>query len=298
MADQIDRWKQEQFTRNIELLPQYKGKLAALMSSATYKGKGGEVVKQLGQTEAEDSTGRNSDTPIMTTPRDMRWVYPVKSHWGDLLDEEDMLEQLVDPTSALTQNAAIAMGRRVDKGRIIPAFFGKAKTGPNGGTDTVFINDGTQDVDIKIGSADGNTDTGMNTAKLETLWADFLRNEIDLDVEQINLAVTSKQAAELLHDTRYVNKDYRDTAVIEKGKLMGYMGINIVHVEALPKNGTTRYCPAWVKSGMHLGRWMDMKVRAQERADKSFSLQLYLSQSNGATRVDEKKVFRVNCKET
>lgn len=295
---EIPKWKQEQFSKNIDILPQYKGKLRPLCSEAPYKGKGGEVVKQLGATEAEDSTGRNSDTPIMTTPRDSRWVYPIKSHWGDLFDEEDMLEQLVDPTSSITTNAGYAMGRRIDVARIIPAFFGPAKTGVNGGTTTNFINDGTQDVNIQVGSADEATDTYLNTEKLETVWAMFLRDEIDIEMEQINVAVSSQDAQRLLRDIRFVNRDYRDTAVVEKGKLIGYMGINLVHVEKVPKNAanTIRYLPAWVKSGMHVGVWQDRKVRAAERPDKSFNVQLYLSQSFGATRLEEHKVKRINCK--
>lgn len=294
---EIPKWYNPEFSKIVQLLPQYKGKIAPLFTQGDHTGDGAEAVKQLGQTEAEDTNTRNGDTPIMGTPRGQRWVYPTKTHWGDLFDAADLLKQMIDPTSSISTNAAIAMGRAKDIKRAIPAFFGTARTGVEGADSTVFINDGTQDVNIQVGSADGATDTGMNVKKLVKLWELATDNDLDLETEQLNVILGSRQASELFNDVMYVNKDYRDTAVLEKGKLVGIMGMNIISSTKLQKTGTTRFCPAFVKSGMYLGKWKDLTTESGKDPTKQFNWRLYLWQMMGATRLDERKVFRLNCKE-
>jgi len=290
---EIEKWQQDQFTTNIQLLPQYMGKLQGLMDGDTYKGRSAEVVKQLGATEAEFDDTRNGDTPIMSTPRYQRWVAPRKWHWGDLFDPFDLALQLVDPTSKLTQNAAIAMGRKLDTGIIIPAFFGNAKTGEDGTDSTAFPADGSQDVSADVGGAD----TGMSVAKLIRLRRLAMENEIDITYDPLSIALTGQQAEDLWNDAKYVDKDYADNGKLENGVLKAYMGVNIVHVERIQKSGNYRWCPAWCRSGMHVGKWSQLVTKIGERHDKQFNTQVYLKQYAGATRTDEKKVFKVICKE-
>lgn len=293
---EIEKWQQDMFTTNIQLLPQYQGKLANLMDSDTYKGRSAEVVKNLGATEAEFDDDRNGDTPIMSTPRYQRWVSPRKWHWGDLFDDFDLALQLVDPTGKITQNAGISMGRKLDLGIIMPAFFGNAKTGEDGTGSTAFPTDGSQDVAVGVGGAAG-ADTGMNVAKLIRLRRLAMENEIDISYDPLTIALTGQQAEDLWNDAKYVDKDYADNGKLENGILKAYMGVNIVHVERLPKTGANRYCPAWVRSGMHIGYWGALTTKVGERADKQFKTQVYLKHYAGATRTDEHKVWRVINKE-
>lgn len=294
---EIPKWYNPEFSKIVQLLPQYKGKLQATLTQGSHTGDGAEAVKQLGQTEAEDTNTRNGDTPIMTTPRTQRWVYPVKTHWGDLFDAADLLKQMVDPTSPIAINAAIAMGRAVDAKRIIPALFADARTGIEGIDVTSFPNDGSQDVNIQIGSDDGLTDTGMNVKKLVALWEGLQANDVDLDVEEITVVLGAKQAGELFNDVMYVSKDYRSSAVIEGGKLTGLLGFNITSSTKLAKIGNNRQCAAYAKSGMYLGKWKDLTTKTGEDSTKQFNQRLYLWQMMGVTRLDEKKVFRLACKE-
>jgi hypothetical protein len=299
MAEQeieIPKWYNPEFSKIVQLLPQYKGKLESTITVGTHTGDGAEAVKQLGQTEAEDTNTRNGDTPIMTTPRTQRWVYPVKTHWGDLFDAADLLKQMVDPTSPIAINAAIAMGRAKDTRRIIPAFFADARTGIEGADTTVFPNDGSQDINIQVGG--NNTDTGMNVAKLIAIWEGFLGNDVDIEIDPVTVVLGAKQAGELFNDVMYVNTQYRSSAVLENGKLTGLMGMNIITSTKLAKSGTTRTCAAYAKSGMYLGKWKDLTTKTGEDSTKQFNQRLYLWQMMGGTRLDEKKVFRVNCKES
>ena len=48
---------------------------------------------------------------------------------------------------------------------------------------------------------------------------------------------------------------------------------------------------------MHLGIWNDITTRISERDDKSYSTQVYVKGTFGATRVEEAKVVEVDCVE-
>ena len=61
---------------------------------------------QIAPTEAQDVTSRHADTPLIQTKFDRRMVTLITSDWGDLIDREDQLKLLADPTSAYALNAA------------------------------------------------------------------------------------------------------------------------------------------------------------------------------------------------
>lgn len=290
---EIPKWYNPEFSKIVQLLPQYKGKLEATLTTGTHTGDGAEPVKQLGQTEAKDTNTRNGDTPIMTTPRTQRWVYPTKSHWGDLFDAADLLKQMVDPTSPIAINAAIAMGRIRDTNRIIPALFGDARTGIEGADTTQF--DAGQIINVQTGG--NNTDTGMNVAKLIAIWTKFLENDVDIEMDPVTVVLGAKGAGELFNDVMYVNTQYRNSAVLENGKLTGLMGMNIISSTKLQKSGNNRLAAAYCKSGMYLGKWKTLQTKTGEDSTKQFNQRLYMWQMEGATRLDEKKVVQVPCKE-
>lgn len=299
MAEQeveIPKWYNPEFSKIIQLLPQYQGKLEQYLTTGSHQGDGAEVVKQLGQTEAVDTNTRNGDTPIMTTPRKQRWVYPVKTHWGDLFDPADLLRQMVDPTSPIAQNAAIAMGRAKDTKRIIPALFADARTGIEGADVTIFPNDNSQDINVQTGG--NGVDTGMNVAKVIAIWEKFLENEVDIETDPVTIVLGAKGAGELFNDIQYVNTQYRNSAVLEQGKLTGLMGMNIVVSTQLSKTGNNRNAAAFAKSGMYLGKWKELTTNSAPDPTKQFNHRLYLWQMMGSTRLDEKKVLRVPCKES
>ena len=76
------------------------------------------------------------------------------------------------------------------------------------------------------------------------------------------------------------------------------MGFKFIQIERLPlQNTNERRCLAWAKTGMHLGIWNDITTRISERDDKSYSTQVYVKGTFGATRVEEAKVVEVDCVE-
>ena len=224
-----------------------------------------------------------------------------KWHWGTRFDEKDDVRQLIDPSSKLVLNAAIGMGRYMDRKIIMPAFFANRLAGKFEDQRVVpFPADGNgQDVPVTVGSADGNTATGMNVAKLLRLRRLAAENDIDLDVEQLNIALSAIQIEDLFGDIKYVNRDWRQqTQLDSNGKPTAYVGINILEVnQAGVLAAGVRANPAWTTLGMHVGRWQEMQTRIGENPQKQYKKQVYMWQQAGATRVDELRVFKVYNKE-
>jgi hypothetical protein len=68
----------------------------------------------------------NSDTPLMDTPHTRRMVTMTDYEYADLIDSQDKIRMLADPTSTYARAAAAAMGRAMDD-VIIAAMYGAAK---------------------------------------------------------------------------------------------------------------------------------------------------------------------------
>ena len=124
MADTIPVHFVQAYTANVQLLLQQKGgKLTPLVTQGTYTGKGAKAVEQIGSVKPVKNLSRHADTPLISTPGDARWVFPNDYEWADLIDDQDRLRMLIDPTSSYTQNAVEAM-RRAQDDEILQAFFG------------------------------------------------------------------------------------------------------------------------------------------------------------------------------
>jgi subtilisin family serine protease len=282
----------QQYTSNVELLLQQKGsKLRDTVSVGSYTGKAAKAVEQVGAVTAQKRVTRHGDTPLISTPADARWVFPVDYEWADLIDSQDKLRMLIDPTSSYAQNGAYALGRAMDD-EIIASYFGTSKTGENGSTDTTFP--GGQQVLQAVGAASA---TGLNVAKLRAAKKVLMANEVDIDNEQLFCVITAAQHDDLLNEVQAISLDYNTRPVLVDGKITSFMGFNFVHSERLPTDGTYRRVPVYAKSGVHLGMWDDITTKISERNDKGHAMQVYVKGTFGATRVEEKKIVEIKCAE-
>ena len=137
MSVQIDTAFVNQFSSNVQMLSQQMGSL--LRSAVDVETVNGEKAffDQVGSAAAVLRTSRHADTPIVDTPHSRRQVTLSDYEYGDLVDDQDKVRLLIDPTSSYARAAAAAMGRAMDD-VIISAFYGDAKTGKDGSTTTAF----------------------------------------------------------------------------------------------------------------------------------------------------------------
>lgn len=279
----------QQYTTNVSLLLQQRGsKLREAVSSNSYVGKAAKAVEQIGSVTAQKRSTRHSDTPLISTPHDARWVFPNDYEWADLIDDQDKLRMLIDPTSPYALNGAYALGRAMDN-EIISAALGTAKTGENGTDNTVFD---TSNQQIAVGA------TGLTIAKLREAKKILLENEVDVDMDPLYIAVTAAQLDDLLGTTEVTSADYNTVKALVQGSVDSFMGFKFIHTELLGVDGSNnRRVIAWAMSGLHLGLWNDVNARIDERNDKSYSTQVYVKGTFGATRTEEGKVVEILCAE-
>ncbi|CAB4140704.1 hypothetical protein UFOVP669_6 [uncultured Caudovirales phage] len=287
MSFQVDTAFVQQYTTNVSLLLQQRGsKLREACTMGSYTGKAAKAVEQVGPVTAIRKAGRHTDTPLISTPHDARWVFPTDFEWADMIDDQDKLRMLIDPTSPYAQNGAYALGRALDD-LIIEAALGTAKTGENGTTNTVFD---TANQRIAVGA------TGLTIAKLRQAKRILAQNEVDMANDPLYIAVTATQIDNLLGTTEVTSSDYNTVKALVQGQIDTFMGFKFIQIERLGVDGSgDRRCFAWAKSGLHVGMWNDITTRISERADKSYATQVYVKGSFGATRTEEKKVVEIIC---
>lgn len=300
MTDFITTSFVQDYKTTVMMLTQQMGsRLRPLVTSDTYKGKAGKAVEQFGVTKAQKRQARHADTPLIEVPQYARWVFPVDYEWADLIDDQDKLRMAIDPTSPIAQAGAFAMGRAIDD-EILLALYADAKTGQNGSDTTSFDTSGQV-----VASSVGGTGTNMNIEKLREAKRILMANNVDLDQEEIWCVVTSKEHDALLALTQVTSLDFNDRPVLVEGRVQRFLGINFKHMEftdstafantAGMKTGSDRYVPLFTPKALHLGIWEDTTAKMSERADKGHAIQVYLRQTIGATRIDEKRIVRIQC---
>lgn len=284
----------QQFSSNVALLLQQKGsKLRSLIMSGTHVGKQASPVDQVGAISMQPVSGRFAAMGRVDAPTDRRWVYPSDFDLPQLIDSFDKLRLLTDPSSAYVQNAVYAAGRQMDD-LIIDAFFGTAKTGETGSTNTSFLA-GNQ-IAVNFESA---SNSGLTVAKLREAKRILMSHEVDMESDPICAIVTSQQHDDLLREAQVVSTDFNDKPVLVNGKVEQFLGIKIIHCERLDVDGSSyRRIPVFAKSGMYLGLWNDMTTDISQRKDiQSLPWQAYIMMTAGATRLEEKKVVEIKCAE-
>lgn len=287
MSNEILDWSVIDYKSTVEHLLQQRGsKLRQAVMEDSYQGKSGKAVNQLGAVNAQKRTTRHADTPLIETPQDARWVFPVDYEWADLIDDQDKLRIIADPTSPYAINGSMAMGRAMDD-EIIAAATGTSLTGEDGTTSTAF----------PAGQTAGTTAGGLTVAKLREAMQLLLAAEVDVDNEPLFCAIGAQQHDDLLGETQAVSLDFTNRPVLVDGRIKAFMGFNFLDSQRLALSGSNRTVVCWAKSGLHLGIWGDINVQISDRADKSYSTQVYVKETIGATRVEEKKVVAITCSE-
>ena len=293
MSVQITTAFVEQYKGNVEHLVQQKGsRLRDAVSVETVVGKNA-FFEQIGSTAARIRTTRHADTPRVDTPHSRRRVSLVDYDWADLIDDEDRVRMLIDPTSPYAEAAAMAMGRAIDSA-IIDAADGTAYTGVAGGTSTAYDTNNTVDVQVGVSPA---ADTGLNIGKLRAAKQILDANEAD-DNDRFCI-INAKQLQNLLAETEITSSDYNVVKALVQGEVNTFMGFNFIRTELLETDSNSDHKVLfWQKKGMKLAIGAEPTIKISERADKNHATQVFASMSIGATRMQEELVGYIECDPT
>ena len=279
MSSQITTAFVQQYSANIQMLSQQMGSLLRdKVRVESIVGKNA-FFDQVGSVTAQLRTSRHADTPQSDTPHSRRRVSLADYEFADLIDQQDKVRLLIDPTSSYAQAAAMAMGRAMDD-VIITAALGTAYTGETGtGTETV-----------QTGVVKGTT--GLTVAKL--ILAKDLLDKADVDPSiPRHIIVGPEQLGNLLGDSEVTSSDFNTVKALVRGELDSYLGFKFTVSNRLPKTGNDRTCIAYAQDGLLLGIGKDISARIDERADKSYATQVYYCQTIGATRMEKAKIVPI-----
>ena len=284
MSSQITTAFVQQYSANVQLLSQQMGSLLRdKVRVESVVGKNA-FFDQVGSVTAVQKTSRHSDTPQIDTPHARRRVSLSDYEFADLIDNQDKVRMLIDPTSTYAQAAAYAIGRAMDD-VIISAALGTAFTGETGSTSTSNANT------IAHGSA------GLTIAKLRTAKQTLDLNSVDPSIPRY-IIVGPKQITDLLGTTEVTSSDFNTVKALANGEINSFLGFNFIVSNRLSLDGTTRSCIAYAQDGIALAVGKDVTARIDERSDKSYATQVYYCSTFGATRMEEDKVVEVQATES
>ncbi len=278
----------KQFKDNIMHLVQQRGtKLRSSVRVDTDFTGEFKFYDQLGKSEMEEKVSRHQDTPIIDPDHQRRRLGRRDFIHNTLFDKEDQLQMIIDPKSDYAINAMWAAGRKTDD-VIIAAYNGTAFAGKEGGTSTSF------DANFQIAVAG----TGLTKAKL--IDAKKLLDDEDVEAENRSYVGTPQQISDLLNTTEATSSDFNTVRALVDGNLDTWLGFKIITISSqrLILSGTSRLTYAYHQAAIQLGVQKEPTVRIDERPDKSYAWQVFLSLSIGATRLEEERIVEIACLES
>ncbi len=229
-----------------------------------------------------------------------RWVSPIDKEADQFVDTFDMLKTPIDPKSQLISGAASAVARAFDD-EIIRAFFAMAVTGGDAaslGTESFDTSKFQVAKDFGASASVGLTVAKLNEARRIL---EHYHNTEELESIGATLVIGSTQHADLRNQALVTSSEFnKNGGILVDGKVTKFMGFDIIVSERLGfSESNVRACAAFVKSGMYLGVWQDIKTQVAQRFDLSSNpWDISTTVSFGATRTEPGKVIQICAADT
>lgn len=289
------------YTANIRAsITKKGGLLMGTVSTGNYHGDKSQVVNFIGPVEFVERTSVYVDTKLTELEHTSRWISGTEYDCAVLVDRLDTLKMIYDPTSPYVERFREAAARRMDE-IIMAKFFANAKAGK----------EGTDVVPFKATNILAHGGTRCTVAKLRAMRKLIKKRHVDLRTVRPFIAVTSEQVDDLLGEVAVTSSDYNAIKPLVDGEVSSFMGFTFVPyedngdalnghgipTEAVAGPATIRDCPVWVPDGMHFGAWAGLEITINNRPDKNNIKQIHGTFTAGATRLEEDKVFQMQCVE-
>ncbi len=282
----------QQFSDNLIHLAQARGsKLIRTVKVERVNAKNHHF-DRLGSTVAQKKTSRHGDTPLIDTPHSRRRVTMDDYEWADLIDTNDKIRALINPQSDYAMAGAWALGRAFDD-EILARATGNSVSIDDADSASNVVFDTGMIVDDDFGATNSN----MTAAKVMEARRLLRAQDIDMN-EEMFLVLNSSAISALMQDDDVKDFDINTMKPMANGELPFWGGFNIVHTERLDgtADGTDTdpvICLAYARSAIGFAMGQEISVRMSERADKSYSTQVFASATFGATRIEEEKIVSI-----
>lgn len=233
---------------------------------------------QIGQWSMSVKGGRNVQTPNNDPVLSRRMGLMVDYHDNRLLDRGDELKSISDPRSAYTIAAAASLGRKIDD-IIIEAMGGTSYSGETGATSVTNGN-------VKL-----VTKAAVTLEDVIKIKQKF--DDADVEMEDRYFVTTPTVLTSILSLSQATSADYAAVKALIRGEIDTWMGFKWIISTRVISNATTSIGYAFHKYGIALAMADAPVVRTDERADLSYSWQVYYELNIGATRLEEERVVKI-----
>lgn len=305
----IEQWRVQAYTANVYQLSQQRmSRLAPCVRTEVFKGKT-EYFDRMALATAQKKVSRNSPTPNLDITLSRRALTTSMYEWSTMVDRKDKLLQVHDPENQFAQAASMSLGRAMDT-VIINAALSTATTGESG-SNTQALGNGQKLACVSQGAL-----SSLNVNAL--LQAKQLFDSAEA-VGTRYIVHNAAQLVNLLGQTQVTSADYNTVKALVNGELDTYLGFKFIHSELIVASsvyssgttydpvtglystaagnlalaGTEKSAFAFVGDGLILGKNEEAVGRIDERADYSYSIQVYNSMDFGAVRMEEVKVVEI-----
>ena len=298
MSENLPKLAVETFSTVLALkLQQTTSMLRGRVMEGQHVGRQASPIDYIGAIQMKAPAGRFAQNQPQNTDFTRRWVLPVDKEAFQLIDTYDKLRLLMDPTSQYSSVAAAAVAREWDD-RIIAAAFATATIGDSTGIGTTTESFST--TNWQIASTFGSSAaSGLTVAKMIEAKRIMRKAQVPVDTEQLTWITNSQGESDLLNQVQVVSTDFSDKPILQDGKVVRFMGWDIVYSERLTSSSNLRQNIAMVKSGAYLGIWKDTENDVSRRNDLSgLPWQLATLMSSGATRLEPGRLLQVLCSDT
>ncbi|MDW9227074.1 hypothetical protein C7S15_1641 [Burkholderia cepacia] len=246
------------------------------------------TANNMGATEANDVTSRLSDTVWNDNPNDTRVALMQDKDWATPIDKYDLPKLKANPQGTYMQNGLAALNRKKDA-VIYQSLLGPSITraGEAQAYGQIVLPNSQKILDGGV---------GMTKAKIITAKKLFRKNEADeQNGEDLYMLYDAEMLEDILSDTTLTSADFMAVQMLQDGKLSGHwLGFTWVPYEALNTVGTVKTTIAYAKSSTQFGVGLNRDIDIGPRRDKRNAIQIYIGESYGSVRTDEKKVVTID----
>lgn len=289
MSDQIGKAHAEKFKADYILRQQQKvSKFRQFVRDDPDRLDGKFVYfNRIGATAMQKRTSRHQDTLLVNTEHDRRRGTMEDFEWADLIDRQDGLRVLQNPTNSYVRNATYAARRNTDDVILKAAKADVVEVDEDGAETTVAL---PSDQKIVASSA------GMTLNKMIEVQEKLFTSDVDEGMETV-FAIGPKQNTDMLKIAEIKSIDYNGGKPLTEGQVTTFMGFTFIMTNRLEKSGSDRLCLAWRKEGIGFSLGEELFVDVGPRRDKGMATQVYLAQTMGGVRIEDELVVQVACQE-
>lgn len=296
MSNEINKAFVQQFSNNLLHLINQEGSM--LLPTVRMEKVNGKYAHfdRLGRGQVTKRTSRHQDVTYNDTAHSRRRVALDDYEWADIIDNQDKLRMIIDPTSDYAKAAAWDLGIQIDE-VVLGALNGNATSVDSNDTGSSIALPSTQIVDEDFSSADSNltVEKLIESKRLLLKHAGALRGDV-------TCVVNASALTSLLNQEKATSADYASIKALVNGDLNSFMGYKFVTVKdgLLPgtADGTDTdpvRCFAYMQRSVGLAQAQLPTVTMDRIPTKGNATQVYASMSVGATRIEEEGVVAIEC---